>query len=388
MEQQNNLKILTKETYEEICDYIDVLLNDGKDLNRYNFIEQSLKKKFIYVDPRSLLSIADQRVQKYTIQRHRIAFNDSLLNKYKDLKKVSINPLLDLANNLKMPSMLVAKALMQEKMKSEKQNDCTNLLVETSGITYNNSTDELSTTTINTSFNETTEEKLSSQLQWLSNAILLKLKKNKEVKGDNSSLGDINLSLNSSTTSTLSCTLSNHYLTTNSYLIKDDPQLAYQVFICSVMDSFYGSCAEQLKSLNGKRYEQILRNKINKNGDSINSQYWTESECRARGLDMTPDIVLHEPLAVVQNEDNHFFVNWIESKAMFGCEGFRTRGAFHKQLFPYWNRYGPGVVIYWFGYVEEKSEENDFTKYCLLADDWPPKNSKILRYGSSIRKKI
>ncbi len=45
-------------------------------------------------------------------------------------------------------------------------------------------------------------------------------------------------------------------------------------------------------------------------------------------------------------------VNWVESKALFGDES--THAQYIKdQLSSYWNRFGPGMVIYWFGFVEE-----------------------------------
>ena len=44
-------------------------------------------------------------------------------------------------------------------------------------------------------------------------------------------------------------------------------------------------------------------------------------------------------------------VNWIDSKAMFGDPTtFETEHL--PQLMGYVNRYGPGMVIYWFGFVD------------------------------------
>jgi hypothetical protein len=51
-------------------------------------------------------------------------------------------------------------------------------------------------------------------------------------------------------------------------------------------------------------------------------------------------------------------VYWIESKASFGDE-YTHGNYFRQQYFPYKNRYGRGLVIYWFGFVEEVREEHD-----------------------------
>lgn len=158
------------------------------------------------------------------------------------------------------------------------------------------------------------------------------------------------------------------------------------------------------------------------------SVYAAENECRLQGLDMTPDIVLSEPIAIsLSNSDsleyNEDYVatnyiggndgeirilNWIESKALFaGPEHLQT--TMKRQLFPYWNRYGPGAVIYWFGYIlvdnekdlniysrvstdksiidnasaEETSTDvydlNFWSKYCILMDGFPS-SSKIIMH--------
>lgn len=118
------------------------------------------------------------------------------------------------------------------------------------------------------------------------------------------------------------------------------------------------------------------KSKINQQGE--NSFFKTEKECRLRGLDMTPDMVLNEPIAILLSDDDsnkdcnqenvasHFtggsdntvrVLNWIESKAMFGGpEQLHT--IMQRQLFPYWNRYGPGAVIFWFGHIIEDNEQD------------------------------
>ncbi len=44
-------------------------------------------------------------------------------------------------------------------------------------------------------------------------------------------------------------------------------------------------------------------------------------------------------------------VSWIDSKATFGDDRIHTR-QYEEQYTTYVNRYGPGLVIYWFGCVE------------------------------------
>lgn len=92
-------------------------------------------------------------------------------------------------------------------------------------------------------------------------------------------------------------------------------------------------------------------------------------------------------------------VNWIESKAMFG-DSVRHKKYLKNQLWSYWNRsvcsssascvcivslissyycyvlytvvvyrFGPGLVIYWFGYVDDL--EDNSSKGILVSDDFP-----------------
>ncbi len=62
-------------------------------------------------------------------------------------------------------------------------------------------------------------------------------------------------------------------------------------------------------------------------------------------------------------------VNWVESKALFGDE--KTHAEYIKsQLGSYWNRFGPGMVVYWCGFVEEITS---LVKYggVVVRDDFP-----------------
>lgn len=82
-----------------------------------------------------------------------------------------------------------------------------------------------------------------------------------------------------------------------------------------------------------------------------------------KGYDKTPDVKLEVPIAV-----NGFIINWIESKARFASREVHKK-YMREQYFSYWNRFGPGLVIYWFGYVDSISETME-TKF-IMMDHFP-----------------
>lgn len=178
--------------------------------------------------------------------------------------------------------------------------------------------------------------------------------------------------------------------------------------------------------------------KLLANNSDTKSLYTTEKECRVRGLDMTPDMLLNEPIAIFLADDDKIayneqytatnyiggssngirVLNWIESKALFGGPD-QLRTAMQRQLFPYWNRHGPGAVIYWFGHVLDNIEPgfqtgisatkpiinsesiqsvnlypkldsttfSFWSKYCLLMDGFPAPDRIVLHNHRSTKKK-
>ena len=94
----------------------------------------------------------------------------------------------------------------------------------------------------------------------------------------------------------------------------------------------------------------------------------TEAELRARGKPKTPDILLLIPMAVEVNGQQHI-VNWIDSKGMFADKlTFHEQG---EQLRGYVNRYGAGLVIYWYGFSEDVRGAGGQT--ILVVDNFPDK---------------
>mmetsp|Transcript_15038 Transcript_15038/g.27077 ORF Transcript_15038/g.27077 Transcript_15038/m.27077 type:complete len:125 (-) Transcript_15038:193-567(-) len=73
---------------------------------------------------------------------------------------------------------------------------------------------------------------------------------------------------------------------------------------------------------------------------------------KSKGYDKTPDVRLLVPISVENR-----VVSWIDSKASFGDPISHTKNT--AQMQQYVDRYGPGMVIYWFGYVSDLETNDD-----------------------------
>ena len=123
----------------------------------------------------------------------------------------------------------------------------------------------------------------------------------------------------------------------------DDGNLALEVFLSTIKDDSYGCFAEAIKQSIGEEHEQKIKDILT----DLNIPFADENDMRSQGYDKTPDIKLDVPVAV-----DGFIVNWIESKALFGDPEAHA-GYLRDQLWSYINRFGSGLVIYWFGYVAQ-----------------------------------
>ena len=107
----------------------------------------------------------------------------------------------------------------------------------------------------------------------------------------------------------------------------------------------------------GLEHEMLLEQRLS----AMDIPFWTESDMRAHGYFKTPDIWLQVPVAVL---DRHApggpawrLVAWIDSKATFGDDRIHAKQQ-EEQYSTYVNRYGPGLVIYWFGALEGLGHED------------------------------
>merc|ERR1719431_1670524 len=145
----------------------------------------------------------------------------------------------------------------------------------------------------------------------------------------------------------------------------DDGKLAMEIFLATIKDDSYGPVAEAIKHSIGEEHEQKLKDCLTK----LEIPFSDENVLRVQGYDKTPDIKLEVPIAV----DGHI-VNWIESKALFG-DPEAHQGYLRDQFWSYMNRFGSGMVIYWFGYINQL--DTNRSAGIILTDHFP---SNIVRY--------
>ncbi|KAL4237423.1 hypothetical protein ACF0H5_002140 [Mactra antiquata] len=139
----------------------------------------------------------------------------------------------------------------------------------------------------------------------------------------------------------------------------DDPLLATEIHGCIIADDHYGPLSDSIKHSIGHEYEFKLNNTL----DRLGIAYIGEDQMRMKGYDKTPDVKLEVPIAV-----DGYVVNWIESKASFGDE-HSHKTYLKDQFWSYWNRFGSGMVIYWFGFIDELDTNQD--KGIILRDKFP-----------------
>jgi len=155
-------------------------------------------------------------------------------------------------------------------------------------------------------------------------------------------------------------------LLNDSCLIEEEI-LAFEVFNCNIHDPFYGPYNDAKKETGGHACEILLKEFLREK----NIAFLDENDLRDQGYDKTVDIKLSVP-AVINGDA---IIMWIESKAGFGDPKTHqecTREQYHS----YVNRFGPGLVIYWSGFIDElqHSPENQIGNSIVYLADAPPED--------------
>lgn len=143
-------------------------------------------------------------------------------------------------------------------------------------------------------------------------------------------------------------------------------RLSLEVIDAIASDPLYGPRHDRDRHSVGLEYEIILEQALL----SMNIPFETEAQLRIKGTARTPDILLSCPvgvrirrrwpkqstvngnLAAAEDSDEYEWkvVCWIDSKALFGDVQTHNSSVL-PQAETYVHRFGPGIVLYWFGHA-------------------------------------
>lgn len=126
-----------------------------------------------------------------------------------------------------------------------------------------------------------------------------------------------------------------------------NPRLRREIADVVRNDIIYSPAGMDVQYERGVKGESRLADWLDRN----NISYRREDELKGE-FKKTPDFLLDEPLIIDEVE-----ISWIESKANFG-DVLEIRKNMKKQLIPYTELFGNGIVVYWFGYVVDYEPVN------------------------------
>lgn len=120
-----------------------------------------------------------------------------------------------------------------------------------------------------------------------------------------------------------------------------DKRLKREIESVKEKDMLYSPKGMEVQYERGRVGEKRLQDWLDKH----NIKYRIEKELK-KEFTKTPDALLDKPLKVHDMD-----IWWIESKASFGDE-VELRKNLKRQLQPYIEMFGSGMVVYWFGFVD------------------------------------
>ena len=120
------------------------------------------------------------------------------------------------------------------------------------------------------------------------------------------------------------------------------PEVADELKEAIARDPVYSPKGTEEQAERGRWGESLLQNWLKDQGIGFR----TESDLRGV-YEKTPDALLNEPMMFEGRK-----IYWVESKASFG-DNTEFKYNSRKQLIPYTEIFGPGVVIYWVGKLDD-----------------------------------
>jgi hypothetical protein len=121
-----------------------------------------------------------------------------------------------------------------------------------------------------------------------------------------------------------------------------DERLKKEIVQITNADWVYSPWASDKQCQRGIWGEELLQEWLDEQGMC----YRTEEDLRGE-FPKTPDCLFDEPVML-----NGWKINWIESKATFG-DNVEIKKNIKKQLLPYVDLFGQGMVVYWFGFLDD-----------------------------------
>jgi CDAN1-interacting nuclease 1 len=122
-----------------------------------------------------------------------------------------------------------------------------------------------------------------------------------------------------------------------------DKRLQAEIKDCIRQELIYSPEGARVQHGRGKEVELTVKKWLDMRG----IRYVTEYEAKRGEHTKTPDFKLDKPMRV-----DDMWINWVECKGSFGDEK-EYRRDYEKQLRHYVDLFGPGMVIYWYGYIED-----------------------------------
>ncbi len=133
-----------------------------------------------------------------------------------------------------------------------------------------------------------------------------------------------------------------------------DKRLKSEMMAIRKGDILYSPEGAEVQKQRGIKGEERLANWLDGQGVT----YRTEADLRGK-FPKTPDFLLDKPL-----DYNGYDIRWIDSKASFG-DDIELRKNNRRQFHQYVTLFGKGLVLYWFGYIDDIKNEDSI----LIGDE-------------------
>ncbi|MBC7086260.1 MAG: TPD domain-containing protein [Methanomethylovorans sp.] len=148
-------------------------------------------------------------------------------------------------------------------------------------------------------------------------------------------------------------------------------RLRKEVMEALEMDCFFSPQAHSLQLEKGKLGEEIISLWLK----AHKIDFLTEDQLREEKMGKTPDFLLLEPIILEGKK-----VSWIESKALFGDE--QEHKYYMKKQFSHYEQIsGYGLVIYWYGFIDDLENDGHVIKNYQFFDEYEQKITELLNFG-------